>query len=54
MGKSIPNNKYASILMKLLPDLYIAILGSISAATELSRTAVSSNVVVKIATDEYD
>ena len=54
MGKSIPDNKYASILMGSLPDSHIAILGSISAAAELSGTAVSSNVVVKIATDEYD
>jgi hypothetical protein len=54
MGKSIPDNEYASILMGSLPESYTAILGSISAAAELSGAAVSSAIVVKIATDEYD
>jgi hypothetical protein len=54
MGKSIPDNEYASILMGSLPESYTAILGSIAAAAELSGTAVSSSIVVKIATDEYD
>jgi len=54
MGKSIADAEYASILMGLLPESYIAILGSIAAAAELSGNTVSSAVVVKIATDEYD
>jgi hypothetical protein len=54
MGKSIPNSKYASILTELLPNLYMAMLGSIAAATEIGRTAVFSAIMVKIATDEYD
>ena len=54
MGKSIPDNEYASILMGLLPETYTAMLGSIAAAAEMSGHAVSSAAVVKIATDEYD
>ena len=54
MGKTITDNEYASILLGSLPESYTAMLGSIAAATELSRRAVSSAIVVKIATDEYD
>jgi len=54
MGKSIADAEYASILMGSLPESYTAILGSIAAAAELSGNTVSSAVVVKIATDEYD
>ena len=54
MGKSVPDIEYASIIMGSLPESYAAMLGSIAAAAELSGHAVSSAVVVKIATDEYD
>jgi len=54
MGKSIPDNEYASILMGSLPESYTAILGSIAAAAEMSGTTVSAAVVVKIATDGYN
>ena len=54
MGKTITDDEYASILLGSLPESYTAMLGSIAAATELSRRAVSSAIVVKIATDEYD
>ena len=54
MGKSIPDSEYASILMGSLPDSYTAILGSITATTEISGTAISPAIVVKIATDEYE
>ena len=54
MGKTITDDKYASILLGLLPESYMAMLGSIAAAAELSGRAVSSAIVVKIATDEYD
>ncbi len=54
MGKSIADSEYASILLKPLPESYTCILGPIAAAAEMSGTAVSSAVVVKIATDGYD
>jgi hypothetical protein len=54
MGKSVPNNKFALILMGLLPTTYAGMLGSIAASAELSGTAISSSVVIKLATDEYD
>jgi len=54
MGKSVADAEYASIMMGSLPEPYAAMLGSIAAAAELSGNTVSSAVVVKIATDEYD
>lgn len=54
MGKSVANAKYVSIMMGSLPESYVAMLGSIAAATELSGNTVSSAVVVKIAIDKYD
>ena len=54
MGKSIPNNEYASILMGSLPSTYYGMLGAIAASAEMSGAAVSSAVVIKLATDEFD
>ena len=54
MGKSVPDTEYALILMGSLPETYMAMLGSIATASELSGIAVSSTVVTKIVTDEYD
>src|SRR5260370_14806557 len=54
MGKSVPDSEYTSILMGLLPLMYASMLGSIAASAEMSRTAVSSAIVVKLAMDEYD
>jgi len=54
MGKSIPDNKYASILMGSLPSTYYGMLGAIAASTEMSRAAVSPAIVIKLATDEFD
>jgi gag-polypeptide of LTR copia-type len=54
MGKSVPDNEYASILMGSLPMTYAGMLRSIAASAEMSGTAVSSAMVVKLATDEYD
>src|SRR5258707_8039374 len=54
MGKSVADNEYALILMGLLPLMYASMLGSIAASAEMSRTAVSSAIVVKLAMDEYD
>src|SRR5713226_4707779 len=54
MGKSVADNEYASILMGSLPSTYAGMLGSIAASAEMSGTAVSSAIVVKLATDEYD
>jgi|SRR6266850_7617487 len=54
MGKSIPNNEYASILMGSLPSIYYGMLGAIAASVEMSRAAVSPAVVIKLATDEFD
>jgi len=54
MGKSIPNNEYASILMGLLPSTYYGTLGAIAASAEMSRTAISPAIVIKLATDEFN
>jgi|SRR6267142_2762584 len=54
MGKSIPNNEYALILMGSLPSTYYGMLGAIAASAEMSGAAVSSAVVIKLATDEFD
>jgi hypothetical protein len=54
MGKSVPNNEYASILMGSLPTTYASMLGSIAVSAEMSGMAVSSTIVIKLAIDEYD
>jgi LTR polyprotein gag-polypeptide-like protein/Pol polyprotein len=54
MGKSMPSNEYASISMGSLPTTYAGMLGSIAVSAEMSRMAVSSTVVIKLAIDEYD
>ena len=54
MGKTITDDEYASILLGSLPESYVAMLGFITAAAELSGRAVSLAIVVKIATDKYD
>jgi LTR polyprotein gag-polypeptide-like protein len=54
MGKSMPDNEYTLILLGSLPTTYAGMLGSIAASTEMSRMAISSAVVIKLATDEYD
>jgi LTR polyprotein gag-polypeptide-like protein len=54
MGKSVPDNKYASILLGSLPMMYAGMLELIAASAEMSGMAISSTVVIKLATDEYD
>jgi LTR polyprotein gag-polypeptide-like protein len=54
MGKSVPDIEYTSFLMGSLPTMYAGMLGSIAASAEMSGTAISSTVVIKLATDEYD
>jgi hypothetical protein len=54
MGKSMPNNEYTLILLGSLPMMYASMLGLIAASAEMSGTAVSSTVVIKLAIDEYD
>jgi hypothetical protein len=54
MGKSMPDNEYVSILLGLLPMTYAGMLGLIAASTEMSRMAVSSTVIIKLAIDKYD
>src|SRR6267142_3450762 len=54
MGKSIPDNEYASILMGLLPLTYYGMLGAIAASAEMSGAAVSPAIVIKLATDKFD
>ena len=48
MGKIIPDSKCPSILKGSLPESYTAFLWSIAAAAEMSGTAVSSAVMVRI------
>src|SRR5258708_25156225 len=54
MGKSVPDSEYASILMGSLPSTSAGMLGSIAASAEMSGTAVSSTIVVKLSMDEYN
>src|SRR5258708_945061 len=54
MGKSVPDNEYVSILLGSLPTTYAGMLGSIAASSEMSGTAISSTVVIKLAIDECD
>src|SRR5258707_15504985 len=54
MGKSVPDNEYVSILLGSLPTTYAGMLGSRAASAEMSGTAVSSTVEMKLAIDEYD
>ena len=54
MGKSIADDKFASILMGSLPVSYAAILSGISAAAEICAMTPTTALVIKLATDEYD
>jgi hypothetical protein len=54
MGKTISNVEYAAILIGSLPPSYTSMLGSISASAEMSRIAVLSSVVIKLAIDKFD
>ena len=54
MGKVVTDAEYAAVLMGSLPPSYAGTLGSIAAAAELSQTAATSSIVIKLATDEYD
>ena len=54
MGKSIGNDKYASILMGLLPVSYAATLSGIAAAAEISTTTPNVATVTKLTINEYD
>jgi len=51
MGKTVPDSKYASILMGSLPP---STLSAISVAAEMSGTTPTPAIVTKLATDEYD
>ena len=54
MGKSIPDDEYASILLGSLPPSYAPTLSGIAAAAEISATTPTAATVTKLATDEYD
>ncbi len=54
MGKTVPDSKYALILMGSLPPSYQPTLSAISVATEMSGTTPTPAIVTKLATDEYD
>ena len=54
MGKLIADDKFASILMGLLPASYAPILSGVSAAAEISAMTPTTALVTKLATDEYD
>ena len=54
MGKTVPDSKYASILMGSLPPSYQPTLSAISVAAEMSGTTPTPAIVTKLATDEYD
>ena len=54
MGKSIPDDEFASTLMGSLPSSYASMLQAITASAEISGTAVTPTIVIKLATDEYD
>jgi len=42
------------ILLGLLPTTYAGMLGLIAASAEMSRMAIFSTIIIKLAIDEYD
>src|ERR1700730_18037163 len=54
MGKYIGDDEYSSILLGSLPPSYEATTSTINAASDLSRTDITPDIVTRLVTDEYD
>jgi hypothetical protein len=54
MGKPVPENEYASILIGSLLMSYAGMLGLIAASTKMSGVAVSPTVVIKFSVPQKE
>jgi hypothetical protein len=54
MGKVVDDNEFASILLGSLPPSYEPTISAINAAADQTGTAVTSDRVIRLVTDEYD
>src|SRR6267142_2035479 len=54
MGKILGDDEYASILLGSLPTSYKPTTSAINAATDLSGTDITPDIVTRLVTDEYD
>jgi hypothetical protein len=54
MGETISDTKYTSILMGSLPKSYFQTLSAIAATSTITHTAATPEVVISLATDEYN
>jgi len=54
MGTTIPDDKYASILLGSIPSTYKASTSTMSTTAALTNTMLTSNNVICLLTDEYD
>jgi gag-polypeptide of LTR copia-type len=54
MGKILGDDEYASILLRSLPTSYEPTTSAINAATDLSSTDITPDIVTRLVTDEYD
>jgi hypothetical protein len=54
MGKDVDDDKYSSILLRSLPPSYEATTSAINAASDLSGTDITPDIVTRLVTDEYD
>ncbi len=54
MGKTIPDEEYASILLSSLPTAYDATTSAMSTTASLTNTDLTPNTVIRLVIDEYD
>jgi hypothetical protein len=54
MGKSIPDDEYASILLGSLPTAYDATTSAMSTTASLTNTNLTPDTVIRLITDEFD
>ena len=54
MGKTIPDDEYASILLGSIPSNFEAVISSMSTHVALTNTTLTPETVVRLITDEYD
>ena len=54
MGKSIPDDEYASILLGSIPSNYEATISAMSTTAALTNAALTPDTVIRLITDDYD
>ena len=54
MGKSIPDDEYASILLGSIPSNYEATISAMSTTATLTNAALTPDTVIRLITDDYD